>query len=115
MQTLRERLSRITDLGHAAAILEWDQETYMPAGAAEGRARQIATLRSLAHDILISEETGTLLEQAAPESAIDADLVRVTKKDYDKATRASCQAPFDRPEASASSAIREEGTRVALS
>ncbi len=87
MQTLRERLSRITDLGHAAAILEWDQETYMPAGAAEGRARQIATLRSLAHDILISEETGTLLEQAAPESAIDADLVRVTKKDYDKATR----------------------------
>ena len=59
----------------------------MPAGAAEGRARQIATLRSLAHDILISEETGTLLEQAAPESAIDADLVRVTKKDYDKATR----------------------------
>ncbi|MBT3449224.1 MAG: carboxypeptidase M32, partial [Bacteroidetes Order II. Incertae sedis bacterium] len=49
--------------------------------------RQIATLRSLAHDILISEETGTLLEQAAPESAIDADLVRVTKKDYDKATR----------------------------
>ena len=87
MQTLRERLSRITDLGHAAAILEWDQETYMPAGAAEGRARQIATLRSLAHDILISEETGTLLEQSAPESAIDADLVRVTKKDYDKATR----------------------------
>jgi len=87
MQALRDRLTRITDLNHSAAILEWDQETYMPAGAEESRARQVATLRSLSHEILTSDETARMLESAEPASEIDKDLIRVTKKDVEKATR----------------------------
>jgi len=87
MRDLRTRLSRITDLNHAAALLEWDQETYMPSGAAESRARQVATLRSLAHELLTADEIVTLLESAVPDSDIDADLIRVVKKDVTKATK----------------------------
>jgi carboxypeptidase Taq len=87
MQALRDRLARITDLNHSAAILEWDQETYMPEGAEESRARQVATLRSFSHELLTDDKTSRLLESASPESEIDIDLIRVTRKDVEKATR----------------------------
>ena len=59
----------------------------MPEGAEESRARQVGTLRSLAHEMLTAEETVSLLEKASPESDIDSDLVRVVRRDIDKATR----------------------------
>ncbi|MDA0682844.1 MAG: carboxypeptidase M32 [Bacteroidetes bacterium] len=87
MLDLKNRLQRITHLNQAAAVLEWDQETHMPEGAEESRARQVGTLRSLAHEMLTAEETVSLLEKASPESDIDSDLVRVVRRDIDKATR----------------------------
>lgn len=87
MEDLRQRLSRITHLNQAAAVLEWDMETYMPEGGAEARSMQVATLRSLAHELLIDDETAGLLEQAVPRSEIDRDLVRVVSKDVDKARK----------------------------
>lgn len=87
MIDLKTRLNKITHLSQAAAVLEWDQETYMPEGAEESRARQVGTLRSLAHEMLVSDETVTLLEKASPESDIDVDLVRVVRRDIDKATK----------------------------
>lgn len=87
MKDLRDRLSRITDLSHAAAILEWDQETYMPEGAEESRARQVATLRSFAHELLTDNLTTRLLDSAKPESELDQDLVRITRKDVERATK----------------------------
>ncbi|MGE4169095.1 MAG: carboxypeptidase M32 [Candidatus Margulisiibacteriota bacterium] len=41
---------RIATLGSCAAVLGWDQETYMPTGAIEHRANQIALLSTLAHE-----------------------------------------------------------------
>ncbi len=87
MQDLRDRLTRITHLGQAAAILEWDMETYMPEGGADARASQVATLRSMAHELLTVDETTTLLEKAQPGSEIDQDLVRIVKRDLEKATK----------------------------
>ena len=43
--TLREH----ADLAAALRLLEWDQETFMPAGVLESRARQIGLLASLLH------------------------------------------------------------------
>jgi carboxypeptidase Taq len=43
--TLREHV----DLAAALHLLEWDQETYMPAGVVDSRARQIGTLAALLH------------------------------------------------------------------
>jgi len=87
---LRARLATVTDLQHAAAVLDWDQETYMPSGGAEARARQTATLRRLAHEALTSDETGALLDAAAGALGPDAGeteraLVDVTRRDRARA------------------------------
>jgi carboxypeptidase Taq len=49
---LKRRLHEVDDLESAGAVLGWDQSTYMPAGGADARGRQLATLSSLAHQTL---------------------------------------------------------------
>src|SRR5690606_3486906 len=89
---LRERLAEVFDLNRAAAVLEWDQETYMPPGGAEARAHQVATLRRLAHERLTDDAVGSLLDAAGLETkGLDEDdydraLVRVTRRDFARAT-----------------------------
>jgi carboxypeptidase Taq len=55
-------MAAISDLNSAASLLQWDQETYMPVGAGEVRAQQLATLYGLAHDQFTDSETLRLLE-----------------------------------------------------
>ena len=61
LTSLFDRLRAIRD---ATGILGWDARTMMPAGAAEGRAEQLATLRAIAHDFLVASGTRGLLEDA---------------------------------------------------
>jgi carboxypeptidase Taq len=90
---LKTRLREVSDLRGAGAVLGWDQSTYMPEGGAEGRGRQIATLSRLAHERWIAPEIGRLLDALAPfgESLPYGDdtasLIRVTRREYDKAVR----------------------------
>ena len=46
---LKSRLLQASDLRSAAAVLYWDQATYMPPGGAEARGRQLGQLLSLIH------------------------------------------------------------------
>ena len=41
---LREWLAEVSDLDNATQLLEWDQQTMMPARGAGGRAEALATL-----------------------------------------------------------------------
>ncbi len=90
---LRTHLATIVDLRAAAALLRWDQETYMPARGAAGRAEQLGTLTRLAHDLFVSPTTGTLLEAAERRTegldpaSDDAGLVRMTRRDYRRLSR----------------------------
>lgn len=90
---LRAHLAPVTDLNGAAALLSWDQETYMPPGGVEARARQLATLGRLAHQRFTDAATGRALEEAEGDlDGLDPDgdaarLVAVARRDYDKATR----------------------------
>ena len=90
LDTLKSLLGRAHDLSAAAHVLEWDQETYMPHGAAEARAHQIATLRQLAHEHFTSSEMGDLLDEAlhslngVDPLDNDAAIVRIAKRDYDR-------------------------------
>ena len=52
-------MRRIADVRYASAVLQWDQETYLPSKGNETRSRQIATLNELAHDLFTDERTGT--------------------------------------------------------
>ncbi len=93
LDELKTLLGQVQDLNAAAAVLEWDQETYMPDGAAGARAYQVATLRKLAHEFFTADEVGTLLEALAPATqaldpvSTEASLVRVARRDYEKALK----------------------------
>ncbi len=88
LEQLKTHLARVTDLANAAALLEWDQETYMPPGGAHARADQISTLRGLAHEYFVAEEVGALLEDLAAHldkldyDSDEASLIRVTRREY---------------------------------
>ncbi len=92
-QRLKERLQEITDIESAAAVLSWDQATYMPEKGAPARARQMATLSRIAHEKWIDPAMGALLDDLGPfEQELDYDsdeasLIRVTRRDYELATR----------------------------
>src|SRR3954452_20497562 len=68
-------------------LLAWDQEVVMPPAGAEWRAQQRATLERLAHERFVDDRVGELLERASPESELDEDLLRVNRRDFDKARR----------------------------
>ena len=51
---------KVTRLGHIAALLEWDQETYLPPDAVEERASQIALIVGLHHESIVDEEWAAL-------------------------------------------------------
>jgi carboxypeptidase Taq len=86
---LRDRLATIGDLRSAASMLAWDRQTYMPEGGVRGRAEQLATLARVAHEILISPETGSLLEGAGEREpgSDEAALLRLANREYDRAVR----------------------------
>ncbi len=80
-----------TDLAAALHLLEWDQETFMPAGALESRARQIGRLAGLLHErrtdpvfLDLVDGLASRLAELDEEQAID---VRETKWHLDRARR----------------------------
>ena len=52
--TLAAHTARLNDILCAANLLIWDARTQMPAGGAETRGQQIATLKGLARDLILS-------------------------------------------------------------
>ena len=88
---LRERLAEIADLNAAGGLLGWDQQTMMPERAAPQRAEQLGTLGKILHERFTDDAIGRLLDAAdangvEPGSA-DAALLRVTRRDWEKARR----------------------------
>ncbi len=69
LSRLKEILAEVADLSYANYVLEWDQQCYMPEGGAEARSQQCATLQRLAHEKLVAEETGRLLDDLKPHAA----------------------------------------------
>ncbi|MGH6917097.1 MAG: carboxypeptidase M32, partial [Geminicoccaceae bacterium] len=68
-RTLEERFKRLSDIGGALAVLEWDHQVMMPRGGNETRAEQVAALRQIAHELLTDERTGGLLDEAELDTA----------------------------------------------
>ncbi len=95
LQRLKEILAEVTDLSRASLVLEWDQETYMPAGGVAARSDQISTLTRLSHVRFTADDVGHLLSELEDETAgqdfdsDEASIVRVTRRDYDRARKLS--------------------------
>lgn len=91
---LLERLTEIHNLDMANAVLNWDQRTYMPEKGGDARAKQLATLAKLSHEMFVSKETQDLLAAAEAEmpagggaDSPQVAMLRVTRRALDKATR----------------------------
>lgn len=68
---LERRAARISAVSDALGILDWDSQTTMPTGAADGRAEQTAVLRVLRHELASAPDTGDLLARAEAEVGAD--------------------------------------------
>ena len=69
-QTLERRFARLAAINDALGILQWDTETLMPPGAADGRAEQLATLKVLSHELLTDDDNADLLADAEHETEL---------------------------------------------
>ena len=93
LEDLKARLATIVDVWSSIAVLQWDQETYMPPGGGRTRAVQLATLSRLAHERFTSAATRELLGAAEPllatldPNADEAALLRMTRRDFDRARK----------------------------
>lgn len=80
-------LQKIADIKYASAVLQWDQETYLPKNGNDARGRQIATLNELAHEKFTDEKFGELLnELSAQENLSDKEKrnVQLSLEDFNK-------------------------------
>ncbi len=51
IRALKEPLLEMRNIGSIQALLQWDQETYMPEGSGNIRAEHISYLSTLGHNI----------------------------------------------------------------
>src|ERR1700742_5133037 len=87
MDELLSRLTEIADLERVGMLLGWDQEVCMPPDGAQSRGELRATVGRLAHERFTDERVGELLQAAQPRDELEADAVRVARRDFDKARR----------------------------
>lgn len=89
IQTLRARLAELADLTAIEMLMEWDQLVMMPAQAGGARAHQLAALARIAHERATAEEIGGCLREleGADLDELDRDVVRVARRDWERARR----------------------------
>jgi carboxypeptidase Taq len=89
LEPLRERLAELSDLDAIARLSGWDQRVMMPGGGGEARASQVATLARLRHERSTAAEIGEWLDELAEAalSELDADVVRLARRDWERAQR----------------------------
>ena len=108
----RERLH----LERAVALLQWDQETYLPEMGVEERAEQLALLESIAHERLTSPETEKRLSELGSTAKnpqgdeklppLERDFLKTFRRKYDRAVKL--------PATFVSEAARAEGLSQAV-
>src|SRR6478672_1653120 len=85
--TYKEKMQRIADVRNANAVLQWDQETYLPPKGAHFRGQQISTLSEIAHKLFSEEALGNMLHDLAAKddlSPAEKKNVALTLEDYEK-------------------------------
>ncbi|MFN2437787.1 MAG: carboxypeptidase M32, partial [Chitinophagaceae bacterium] len=81
------KMQRIADIRNANAVLQWDQETYLPKKGGSFRGQQISTLSEIAHQFFSEEELGNLLQELSEKEDLSIPQKRnieLTREDYTK-------------------------------
>lgn len=86
-----EKARELAVIHSSAAVIGWDQETYLPPAAAKFRADQLAWLSSRAHELATSDAWKKDLETAeAADAGNDFKLtanLRELRREFDRATK----------------------------
>ena len=83
----KTKMQKIADVKYASAVLQWDQETYLPPKGADLRGQQISTLSEIAHALFTEDSTGQLLNELAATDGLDAIQkrnVELSLEDFNK-------------------------------
>ena len=93
-EELIARVRETATLGSTASLLSWDQETQMPPGGVQHRAKQMAQIASLAHSWATDPKVGDLIGECEADADLVADpfsdsgaTLRELRRNYDRATR----------------------------
>jgi carboxypeptidase Taq len=103
LDSLRERVAELADLAALARLAAWDQRTMMPPRGAPARGLALATLERLVHDRATAEEIGGWLDELEAADGdddgglgeVDRDVVRLARRDWDRARRVPKQLAGD--------------------
>ena len=104
LEQLRERMAELADLGSLHMLAEWDQQVMMPEQGAPARSQQLAALALLTHRRSSGEEIGAWLQELEDEQALselDRDIVRIARRDWERARRVPDELAADRARAGA--------------
>ncbi len=83
----QSKMQRIADIKNANAVLQWDQETYLPKKGSHFRGQQISTLSEIAHQLFSEEALGNLLQELLGKEDLSITQKRniaLTWEDYTK-------------------------------
>ncbi len=84
------KMRQIADVKYSSAVLQWDQETYLPPKGNAIRGQQIATLNEIAHQQFANEKVGALLNElmtANDLSNTQKRNVQLSFYDYNRANK----------------------------
>ncbi len=89
LEKLRTRMAELADLATVEMLLHWDQLVTMPEQGATGRAHQLGTLAGLTHERATAAEVGDWLSELddAVLDELDRDVVRLARRDWERARR----------------------------
>jgi carboxypeptidase Taq len=65
-----QHMQKIADVNYSSAVLQWDQEVYMPEEGAKYRAQQLSTLSGIVHEMSTSDALGKLLNELNNETSL---------------------------------------------
>src|SRR2546428_288209 len=103
MEKLRARLAELADLEGLDMLATWDQLVMMPSEGATNRAHQLGTLARLTHERATATEIGRWLDQLEEREldGIDGDIVRLARRDWERARRVPAALAAERSSAHA--------------
>ncbi|MFM1803599.1 MAG: hypothetical protein RL136_478 [Planctomycetota bacterium] len=92
LDRLVEDMQEAALLATSNALLDWDQETQMPSGGLDWRARQQALLARMVHERTSSSRRGDLISAVESDKDAMSDptvtaMVREARRDHSKATK----------------------------
>jgi carboxypeptidase Taq len=114
IESLRGRMAELADLAAIEMLASWDQLVMMPAEGAGARANQLGTVARLTHERATAGEIGEWLDEIDAASGapgghkagaaldeLDRDVVRLARRDWERARRVPDELAAELAQASA--------------